>query len=324
MHNRSIHRKRYYFSDKLKKQLAQISHYPTTIVEAPSGFGKTTAVREFLGEELLSDASKYWYTCLGESASVAWAGICELLSCISVEVADELKNLDVPTMDTLNYMTLHLREINCQKETYLVIDNYQLINFNFPREIINGFSMHGNPKLHVIFITQQLESRQQMLIHNDNIHIINAPTFFFDRKGTANLFRMEGIRLTDDELENIYMSTEGWVSAIRLQLINYKETGTFNTNVDIEQLVENAIWNKLTSKERDFLLSVSILDNFFMNQAAIMVEQDILSEEIEELLKNNDFIRYLSDKHIYSIHSILQDYLRNRFYYLMPVDYFCS
>lgn len=33
-----------YFSDHLKKQLMKIKEFPLTIVEAPSGFGKTTAL----------------------------------------------------------------------------------------------------------------------------------------------------------------------------------------------------------------------------------------------------------------------------------------
>jgi len=312
---------KYYFSDKLKRQLIQISHYPLTVVEAPSGFGKTTAVREYLKENLPHDACEHWYTCLGESASVAWMGICELFSNVNDKVADDLKNLKMPTMDTLYYVVTYLRDIHCQTETYLVIDNYQLVNRDIPRELISVFSMHGNPKLHLIFITQQLESEQQILIHNNNIHTIGAPAFFFDKDGTARLFHMEGIRLTDDELQKVFMGTEGWVSAIRLQMISFMETGSLTPSADIEQLVENAIWNHLEPEEKDFLLSVSVLDSFTIRQAAIMLNQDVLPIKIEELLKSNDFIRYLPDKHIYSIHSILQDYLRNRLYNHMSDAY---
>jgi LuxR family maltose regulon positive regulatory protein len=54
-YNRS---KTYCFSDKLKRQLDQMPYYPLTIVEAPSGFGKTTAVREYLKENLAPDAQE--------------------------------------------------------------------------------------------------------------------------------------------------------------------------------------------------------------------------------------------------------------------------
>ena len=89
----------------------------------------------------------------------------------------------------------------------------------------------------------------------------------------------------------------------------------------IEWLVETAIWNRLTAEEKGFLLSVSVLDTFTSRQAAIMLNGKISLEKIEQLLKTNDFIHYLPDKHLYNIHSILQDYLRNRFYYQQPQQY---
>jgi LuxR family maltose regulon positive regulatory protein len=321
MHKKADQQQKYYFSDKLKRQLAQITYYPLTVVEAPSGFGKTTAVREYLRETLLPDTREYWYTCLGESAALSWAGICSLFANLSPALAEDLKSLNMPSTDGLYDLAARLRNVPCETETYLIIDNYQLVDCYAPRELINAFSMHGNPNLHMIFITQQLESMRQTSVHNDNIYSIGASSFFFDRAGTASLFRMEGIRLSDEELEKLYMSTEGWVSALRLQIINFKETGSFAFNADIEQLVENAIWNKLLPEEKDFLLSVSVLESFTARQAAIMLGRDNIPKAIETLLKSSDFIRYIPDKHLYSIHGILQDYLRNRLYHFESESY---
>lgn len=321
MRKKASQQHNYYFSNKLKRQLGQIASHPLTIVEAPSGFGKTTAIREYLKENLPQGACEYWYTCLGEPASMAWAGICELLSNVNTKVADDLKKLKMPTMDTLFYIASYLKNVRCQTETYLVVDNYQLANCDIPRELIGVFSMHGNPNLHMIFITQQLEVKQQVSIHNSNIHTIEAPAFFFDAVGTAGLFRMEGISLTDAEIEHVYRSTEGWVSAIRLQIINYKENGMFDHTADIEHLVETAIWNRLSSEEKDFLLSVSVIESFTTRQAAIMIGKDILPEAIRHLLKFNDFIRYIPDQQLYSMHGILRDYLLNRFHNDQPTEY---
>lgn len=321
MYKRLDQQRRYYFPHKLKRQLAHISRYPLTIVEAPSGFGKTTAVREYLKENLPHGACTYWYTCLGESASMAWMHICELLSHVNDKVAEDLRNLKMPTMDTLFYMVSYLQNIACETDTYIVVDNYQLVNCDIPRELISVFSMHGNPNLHMIFITQQLDTRQQISIHNDNINAIDAAAFFFDKEGISVLFHINDICLTDDELEKIFMSTEGWIAAIRLQMISIMETGSFTPAAGVEQLVENAIWNNLDHEEKDFLLSVSVLDSFTARQAAIMLNQDIIPNKIQEFLKENDFIRYLPDKILYSIHSILHDYLRNRFHYQTSADY---
>lgn len=305
----------YYFSDKLKNQLARIPFYPLTIVEAPSGFGKTTAVREYLRENLPANAAEYWYTCLGEPAATAWRSISELFGHISETAAANMNELGMPTLDTLSYLITELRKITCGSETYLVIDNFHLVDCEAPRELLSIFSMHNCPRLHLIFITQQLGPRQQLGLHNADIHTIDSSAFFFDREGIAALFRMEGMRLSPEEVDKVFISTEGWASAIRLQIINYQENGTFNNNADIEHLVETAIWNRLSPEEKEFLQAVSIAESFTARQAAALIGQEVLPDKIEELLKVNDFIRYYPDQGVYIMHSILASYLQNRFYH---------
>lgn len=312
---------KFFFPDSLTKELAKIRDYPLTVIEAPWGFGKTTAVREYLKSNLTEDAREYWYTCLGESAPVAWKSICELFDTISDEDPTGLCNLEMPTINTLFYAAACFRDIHLSKRTYFVIDNYHLLDCDIPHELIYALSMHENPMLHIIIITQQLEPNEKLYTDGGNVHIINGACFFFDRTGTDTLFRMEGIRLKKDELESIYINTEGWVAAIRLQIINYIETGTFALNADIEQLIEKSVWNTLAEDEKNFLMNASVLDSFTASQAAIMLGCDTLSAEIEDLIKNNDFIKYYPNKRVYSIHNILKDYLQNRFYNYMPESF---
>lgn len=115
-------------------------------------------------------------------------------------------------------------------------------------------------------------------------------------------------------MENIYANTEGWVAAIRLQILNYREEGSLNYTRGIEALVEAAFWNRLTQEDKEFLISVSVLDSFTPGQAAMMIGMDALPQNIEKLLLGCAFIRYNPDTKSYIIHSILQGFLRNRFY----------
>ena len=313
MHEVSGKKKRYYFSEELKSQLAQISDYPLTIIEAPSGFGKTTAVREHFKENCSEDIYEYWYTCLGEAATITWAGLCELISKINAKVADDLRNLKIPTKDTLHYILSYIKEIHCTNETYIVIDNYHLINYDISHELIQIFSAHASSNLHMIIITQQINTKYFFWINSEYINLIEASAFFIDRKGISSLFQMRGIHLSKEEVEKVFLNTEGWISAINLQIISFIKTGSINLTADIEQLVEHAIWNHLDIDEKEFLLSVSVLDSFTTYQASIMICDDILPDKIQKLLKCNDFIKYLPDKGTYSIHSIIHDYLKNRF-----------
>lgn len=309
--------KEYYFSQKLLKKLKGIDQHPLTLVEAPSGFGKTTAVREYLTSHK-SHAVQHWYTCLGETPTKAWKGICDMFSVIDDAVASILRKLEFPNEDTLVDIALSLRTLRCESETFLVIDNYQLLETNIPRRIINAFSTHGNDNLHIIFITQQLKRNDKITVHYANIYEINNKDLLFDKKDILNYFRIAGIRLTGEEQKTLHNSTEGWVLAIRLQMTNYQQIGTFAHTSDIEQLVKTAVWNLLSDEEKKCLLSVSVLDGFTIRQVQIMMDEDVLSENILRLIDENAFIRFLPEKDMYTLHSILLDFLRNRFYNHQP------
>ncbi len=303
-----------YLPDRLKNQLAQISHFPLTVVEAPSGFGKTTAVREYLKETLPDSAKQYWYTCLSESPSVSWAGICDLFSNVNYQISKNLKQQGFPTLNTLMNISACFKNFSCIEETYIVVDNFQLLKSDIIHELISIFSMHDIPNLHTIFITQQLVKKAQITFHNTYIHTIEASAFFFDKDSTANLFKMEGIHLNDDELNSVYTSTEGWISALRLQISNYKQNGCFDYTSDIDHLVEITIWNRLTPEQKTCLVLLSVIDSFTARQAAIMLGEETLPDHIKDMLKYNDFIRYYPREKIFVMHSILQNYLRNQFY----------
>ena len=51
-----IPKKQHYIPERLKKQLAKIPQHSLTLVEAPSGFGKTTAVSDYIKENLTNEA----------------------------------------------------------------------------------------------------------------------------------------------------------------------------------------------------------------------------------------------------------------------------
>ncbi|HPK07389.1 MAG TPA: hypothetical protein PK773_06255, partial [Aminivibrio sp.] len=107
------------FPRHLRTLLERIPDHPLTVVEAPSGFGKTTAVREFLGEPVRVNSRRNWYTCFGERASKAWEGFCRLFGNVDMEAARKLKRLFPPTVEILPDIAAILGQCRCDVETYL-------------------------------------------------------------------------------------------------------------------------------------------------------------------------------------------------------------
>ncbi|MDD3853518.1 MAG: hypothetical protein PHD40_07675 [Syntrophomonadaceae bacterium] len=83
----------------LQKRLETIHSYPLIVLQAPSGFGKTTAINEYLRQ--MDVEHVYWYTCMGEPLRKSWNGICRTFSHIDRSTAKQLETLEYPTQENL-------------------------------------------------------------------------------------------------------------------------------------------------------------------------------------------------------------------------------
>lgn len=303
-------REHYYFSEKLMNRLAGASCHPVTVVEAPSGFGKTTAVREFLRRNG-GDARQSWYTCFGEQPRKAWERICRLFDGVDLEAAAELRSCYPHSFDDIARLSEVVKNCRCEGETYLVVDNFQLFDNELSGRLPLAFTASSTENLHVIFITQPLPSPE----FTDHADILRLGTrdFFFDRESTARLCRLKGARMSERELDRVQSVTEGWVSAILLQASVHKETGALADVRDMDSLVSTAVWNRLDESERDLLASLTLLESFTIDQATLISGEPELHEGLKRLISDGFFIQYVSDKGVFSIHAVLGGYLEQRF-----------
>lgn len=304
---------RYCFSRRLEKALADIPAYGLTVIEAPSGFGKTTALREYLAREH-AQTDVRWYTCFGESAGKAWASICALLAGSEDSIAEELAELGEPTPENLADIASLISSYSSPEPKFLVMDNYQLFASPVRKRCIAAFAACRDENLHIILVTQPLKDEGGgPTFHNQPHLCITARDLFFDSACIAEYCRLMGISITAETIAAVQTTARGWVAAIRLHLQHYRYTGSLADFNDIRPLVETAIWNRLAHEERNLLLGLSLLDAFNTRQAAIMSDGMALPDTVAELLSQDFFIRHVTDRHAYVLHSILQDYLRERF-----------
>lgn len=299
-----------FFPDRLMKRMAGLSSHAVAVVEAPSGFGKTTAVREFL-RRAGGEARLAWYTCFGEQPLKAWERMVRLFEAVDPEAAEGLQACLPRTPEDLARLAEIMRGCRCDGETYIVIDNYQLFECDLSGAVPSAFAAYPGENLHTVFITQPLPF-SEFPRSQAGILRLGTGDFFFDRESTARLCRLKGARMTERELDRVQSVTEGWVSAILLQASVHRETGVLADARDMDSLIGTAVWNRLADVERDFLLSLSLLGSFTTAQAAIMSGAAVLPDRLRKALDANFFIQYVSDKGVYSMHSILADYLASR------------
>ncbi|MDR3553037.1 MAG: ATP-binding protein, partial [Clostridia bacterium] len=117
----------HYYSDRLKSKLNMIRFVPTVIVEAPSGFGKTTAIRDFLDEKISQSTPVYWVTAIDETPAAGFRRLCFEINKIDADAGKRLLQIELPNAANIGEASDAVRQIQCAHETYLVIDNFQYL-----------------------------------------------------------------------------------------------------------------------------------------------------------------------------------------------------
>ncbi|GAU77624.1 LuxR C-terminal-related transcriptional regulator [Fusibacter sp. 3D3] len=312
-----IHKPAVSIPEALQKRLEDIHHYPLIILQAASGFGKTTVISEYLHQSYAHQV--YWYTCMGEPLRKAWNGICKTFAHIDPNAAKKLEALDYPTQENLVDMVAIMRACEVSGDTWLILDNFQCIQGELPQRILHAFSSHGCSELHIVVITQSVDSMEFVGIPTEQAILIQNEAFFFQKKDTDAYFRANEIALSQDELDKLQLLSEGWAAALNLQLIRYLQEGDFEVSDSMDTLIRAVIWNHLEPDAQKFLIAVSFLQRFTVKQAYVLLEKNTLPLGIVRLLGSGSFLRYERENASYTLHSLLQNFLKQELKAL-PMD----
>lgn len=299
-----------YYSKRLKCKLNELRFTFSTIVEAPSGYGKTTAIKNFFEAEILQNTPVYWFTAMDETPAASFGRLCLEINKIDSYAGGRLLKTGLPNAATIGEACDALRTMQCNHETYLVIDNFQfLCNMLIP-SFFTALVEHGGKDLHIVIITQMLEWDMHAAVASHGFLHITASDLRLDARDIRRYYALADVNITLEDAQNIERHTKGWIIAVYLQLCAFRGTGTFS-DITILPLMEHLVWDKLTQEQQTFLLLLSPLEKFTVQQACIIIGCEVLPTYAQKALKN-PFIQYDIVKKKYEIHSILSKLLKQK------------
>ena len=85
-----------YVNEKLTEKIDKINSHPLTVVEAPMGYGKTTAIKIYLNK---FHTNYYWQNIYTDSDIAFWQGFCRIISKIDSNVVKIGSIVKVNDMD---------------------------------------------------------------------------------------------------------------------------------------------------------------------------------------------------------------------------------
>lgn len=298
-----------YFTDEIKNKLKSISEYPVTIVTAPMGYGKTTAVKNYF----YNNSEKVLWTTIYEGSVVDfWIGFCEGIENIDEEAGNSLKQMGFPVDIILKREMIKLiRNINFETNVFWIIDDYHFVTSMEVDELLT-FLIYNIPKrLHLVIISRRnfLDNKNELILKGF-LNNITSEDLVFKQMDIAKYFEVCGVKINKQVVEILYNYSEGWISALYLYMLEYLEKGVISKASDIELLVNEAVYAPLSLEIKDFLFYICIFDVFSSEQAQYMLEEKDKAEKyLLDLIKNNSFIQYDKYTKKYSLHKIFSHFI---------------
>jgi LuxR family maltose regulon positive regulatory protein len=301
-----------YFTEKLRKRMITILDFPCTVVEAPMGYGKTTAVREAMHT---IDAKLLWQNVYDSGVYDFWMGFCHAFSELNKGLGDSLRQMSMPTDAVLRREMISLiQEVPMENHTFLVIDDYHFVKASEVDDFLAFFLRNLPEKFHIIVITRLAFLKDIIELQLKGfINHIGADTLEFEKSDIGKYYSVCGVNITEEEQNLLYVRSEGWISALYLFMLEYKMGGSFGQTRDIPELVRETVYIPLSDELKCFLNCICLFDTFTLKQAQYMWSKGNEQNLLHKLISHNAFIKQDLLTGSYQLHNIFTSCIREEF-----------
>lgn len=288
----------------------EILHKPVTVVEAPAGYGKTSAVREALIN--LPAQQVHWFTAVNESSVVSYKRLCRALKKMDAAVGAALESMGYPNRSNEEEITLLIQQLESERDVYLVLDNLQFLQRDLSPQIFRAFTEIFSDRLHIIMMAYDFSTRLPQLKDNHHINYIGASDMVLQKAEIRDYFARHMINLKETEAETIFQATQGWVLAVSFHLIKLQSGAEGTAEPSLFALMDEMFWSRLEASERRLLLPFAIMDSLTTSQLQRVLGAGSLNESNRMVLQRTPLLRLEQSQHRYFPHLILSTFLKTK------------
>lgn len=299
--------------ERINRELTSIFKYPLTIVEAPMGYGKTTAVRDFLA---LKGVPVIWTSFLSEddTAHDFWERLAAEIGKFDEVAESRLKSLGVPADTPQTAMAVSIiNEMIYKPDTTLVIDDFHLAGSMRVTALFRRFVIEMPDDFHIIILTRDTTNLDITELSAKGLcYIVSQNILRFTDSEIRDYCALMGFTASEGEIRRIGDYTGGWISLIYLIMLGMERGIPVSRNGNINELVEKVLYNAYDEPIQRFLLRLSVMDSFTAEQAVFVTQKEKSEETLKKMRQENAFIAFDEAAGVYKIHNVLLDFLRGK------------
>ena len=210
-----------FFSETLANKLQTIKKCALSALEAPAGYGKTTAIRQLLGE---SDVTVCWFTAVEGMADNSFHWFVRQIGVIDEIAARRLEDLGYLNRSNAGQAARIISEIRPNGPLTLVFDNFQFVLQSWQPQVLDALAKCGNGRLRTVFISQNFGRLRDVLNSLEgSVCYIRSGDLLLSEANIGTYASQLGISVSENEIRAIYHKTNGWTAAVALYLENLRE-----------------------------------------------------------------------------------------------------
>ena len=275
-----------YISERVQECLRPIAHCALTTVVAPMGYGKTTAINWFLAEKTKGGkAVAIRLSIYSEKLPMLWRSAQDAFRFAGLDV---LSAFDFPTGEAAATLVLEelCRAFSSGKTAYyLFLDDFHLLRDERAVRFICRISARLPENAHLIVASRdRFLPAGEIVRLGGNLHQIGMEHLRLNHTELAVYAHRCGAELSEQQLEALLRSSEGWFSAIYLNLRALSERGRLpDASSDIFEMFTAAMIDPLPPDRQEFLAVMGLADEFTAEMARFVTENPETDAIIQDL-----------------------------------------
>ncbi len=298
-----------YISERMQECLRPISHCALTTVVAPMGYGKTTAVSWYLKERAkVEDIRVVRISVYSDNLTIFWKSVQKAFVHSGIDL---LRDYACPTdaASASLFMDELCHTLSDSIPCYIFIDDFHLLTDNRVTGFLCNLVFRLPPQAHFI-----IASRDRFLSGGDilrlgrHLHQITVDQLRLNHTELSIYAHRCGTELSDSQISSLLHSSEGWFSAVYLNLCSFMQHGSLpDTQSDIYEMFATAMLDPLPEGQREFLAIMGLADEFTTEMAVFITEKPATRALLSALTEQNAFVRRLSDGTSFRFHHMMKE-----------------
>lgn len=315
-----------YISERVQECLRPIACCALTTVVAPMGYGKTTAINWFLAEKTKGGkAVAIRLSIYSEKLPMLWRSAQDAFRFAGLDV---LSAFDFPTSEAAATLVLEelCRAFSSGKTAYyLFLDDFHLLRDERAVRFICRISARLPENAHLIVASRdRFLPAGEIVRLGGNLHQIGMEHLRLNHTELAVYAHRCGAELSEQQLEALLRSSEGWFSAIYLNLRALSERGRLpDASSDIFEMFTAAMIDPLPPGRQEFLAVMGLADEFTAEMARFVTENPETDAIIQDLTCQNAFVTRLPDSQRYRFHHMMKECALRKFRTLPEQSQIC-